>query len=278
MADWLDMLKNVLDNIEKKYSEQTVSENRIAAQNHPKTNELMQFAEKAKEEALQFAEENSEKIKEAFEHFPDCDKKLYNRAVGLHRGFLCPCPVHDLVVGNVSRKHLMKRIKKTDHYYEYNFDEKGNLSCVSESGNTLEFIVREDNKEKGFTFLHTGKPYAFCESKYENGYISSFTFIEFSDLSDDIAFTLNKYEYSFTDGFLQQYLHTNLFKRLMFDFSEEIIEFSYNDDNTYKEYTVERLSPTRSKSKTTFPVTKKRLNTDFCKPFNYFEYMNSEQK
>ncbi len=259
------------------------------------TKELILLAEKAKKEIKQFSEENSEKIKEAVDRFPECDKKLYNRAVGLHRGYLCPCPIRDLVVGNVSRKHLIKKIRKkekTDHYYEYNFDEQGNLSCVSVSGRQIEFIVRVNNVEKGFMFSANGKPAAYCESKYEHGHIVSFLLIElFSFNCSPLAIDL--YEYSYEDGLLKQCKYTNLHNCSYSYISGTVFDFFYNEDCTYKEYTAESLytiydiaeqlgetieKPKVENRKTIYPVTIKRLAFDFCKPFNYFEYMNPEQK
>lgn len=290
-----DYCNDISSKVKKLYYDYLKAEDNMLLPMQRDAKELILLAEKAKKEIKQFSEENSKKIKEFFDHFPDCEKKLYNRAVGLHRGYLCPCPILDLVVGNVSRKHLMKKIRKkenVDHYYEYNFDEQGNLSSVSISGRMIEFIVREDNTEKGFTFNHTGKPAAYCESRYEDGKIVSFLLIDlFSFYTAPLS--IDKYEYFYKDGFLKNCRHTELHSAAYSYISGNSFEFFYNEDCTYKEYTVEslytvydiaeqlgeKIEPPKSKNrKTTYPATKKRSNLDFCKPFNYFEYMNSEKK
>ena len=77
------------------------------------------------------------------EYKPDC-KALYDDAVDkviksefavkgetLYRGYYCPSPILDIVVGNINRGKILKRVSvKSKPTYEYGFDDQGKLVLV----------------------------------------------------------------------------------------------------------------------------------------------------
>lgn len=87
-------------------------------------------------------------------------KEYSNRGEHLPRGFYCHCPIIDIIVGNIHRGQIYKRItKRSKPTYEYGFNNSGQLLFarylyLEEFGDKYyEFIIREDNKETGVLFV-----------------------------------------------------------------------------------------------------------------------------
>lgn len=102
----------------------------------------------------------------------DAQSVIYNIEYGrggelLHRGYYCPSPIFDIIVGNANRGKLMKRPGKDVVYdYVYYKNKDGNLIMVDrnaeigDSGKILcdrEFIIESGNKELAprFEFMRT---------------------------------------------------------------------------------------------------------------------------
>ena len=74
----------------------------------------------------------------------------------LHRGYYCPSPVYDLIVGGVKRGRLLKRLPsaKSTPDVTFGFNEKDQLVTVERSGGGKEFIFYpEDGLELGIGFM-----------------------------------------------------------------------------------------------------------------------------
>lgn len=74
------------------------------------------------------------------------------------RGYYCPSPIIDIVIGNVNRGKILKKPSKRSHItYRYGFDIQGKLVSVCKEEIEVktkhkEFIVRNGNTELGIGF------------------------------------------------------------------------------------------------------------------------------
>jgi len=76
----------------------------------------------------------------------------------LHRGFYCPSPIQDIVIGNSNRGRLLQRMtKRSKPTFKYGFNSKGEIILVDHINYegispSVEVILREGEKELGITF------------------------------------------------------------------------------------------------------------------------------
>lgn len=100
----------------------------------------------------------------------------------LHRGYYCPSMIQDIVVGNVRRGKLLKRLTaRTKTCWEYGFNAEGKLilceSLVSQTvadescliAATREFLFYEDDCVYGITIRSDGSVEAITEEVYQDG-------------------------------------------------------------------------------------------------------------
>lgn len=83
----------------------------------------------------------------------------------IHRGYYCPSPVLDLIVGGLKRGKLYKRKPDFGKYsYEYCFDSNNRLILVKgvnefttpDSNYNEEYLLYNDDTISGVEFRHTG--------------------------------------------------------------------------------------------------------------------------
>ena len=99
----------------------------------------------------------------------------------LHRGFYCPSPVFELIVGNTKRGKLLKRVtsfSKPSH--EYGFDGKGRLLwCKTHLNGTgasyTEYLDHREHSVFGITLDNSGHPTTITEEVYHNGRLVCYT-------------------------------------------------------------------------------------------------------
>jgi len=76
----------------------------------------------------------------------------------LHRGFYCPSPVIDIVIGKGKRGKVLRRMtKKSRPTYRYGFNADEHLSLITDFRHDIdaigtEIIIREEEKEIGIGF------------------------------------------------------------------------------------------------------------------------------
>ncbi|MEW9673817.1 hypothetical protein [Ammoniphilus sp. 3BR4] len=110
----------------------------------------------------------------------------------IHRGFYCPSPVQDLIIGGLKRGRLYKKkIPKLGEYsYEYGFDQDGKLLRVKlahEFGFDEEYLIYVGDVEYGLQFNYSGSLKAVSRCTYENGKLmkyeqSHYELEQYSDL------------------------------------------------------------------------------------------------
>ena len=100
----------------------------------------------------------------------------------MQRGYYCPSFVMDIVLGNVNRGRLIKRLRTQKIDYTYGFDSLERLVTVvehSEVGDFFEYIIYEENIQYGVQYHHyswSGEEYLYLISKccYEGNKIKTY--------------------------------------------------------------------------------------------------------
>lgn len=122
----------------------------------------------------------------------------------IHRGFYCPSPVQDIIIGNCNRGRLIKNPRKTPDY-EYGFDKDGRIILVKQfcvydteisptiellfyNSNTVNSILYQRNKNLENEFCIS----ALTKCIYENGFIKNYDFAEIFDPSENRTEELRK--------------------------------------------------------------------------------------
>lgn len=104
----------------------------------------------------------------------------------LHRGYYCPSPVFDLIVGGVKRGRLLKRLPsaKSTPDVTFGFNEKDQLVTVERSGGGKEFIFYpEDGLELGIGFM-SDRVCLVSECRFAQGRLQTYSCCYLADGKD----------------------------------------------------------------------------------------------
>lgn len=137
-----------------------------------------------------------------------CKEKVNRReyAVGgqiLHRGFFCPSPVQDIVIGNCNRGRMVKSLARTKRKidYEYGLCDNRLLTVRWNMHNDLfeeEYLSYEANKQIGYTFDQNGELIAISVCKYQGELIQSYFYVHL--LFGNVIHEARKEEYKYKEG------------------------------------------------------------------------------
>ncbi|MFA6308794.1 MAG: hypothetical protein WC677_03490 [Clostridia bacterium] len=160
-------------------------------------NECLSY-EKRRRELISFAD----KYKDKFDNLSNMIKEKTIRteySVGgtsLHRGFYCPSPIEDIIVGNVNRGRLTKNCEKKD--FEYYFDNSGILigtALINEYNNgETEYITATDGIELGIIFDDFSGLRGVSKCIFRDNKISKYEYA--SVLSNDLTTEIYGYDES----------------------------------------------------------------------------------
>ena len=113
--------------------------------------------------------------KESYESvFNEIQKTVVRReqATGgacMHRGYYCPSIIEDIVIGNIKRGRLIKKLSKRKIDYTYGFDALDRLVTVinhTEVGDIYEYILHIGYEQYGVQYGYSfGKEYLHLISK-----------------------------------------------------------------------------------------------------------------
>ena len=101
----------------------------------------------------------------------------------LHRGFYCPSPIVDIVIGGANRGRLLNRMtQKSKPTYKYKFDAKAELLLVEAlrydiDAVATEVIVRGNGKEYGITWQNSKgecQPERISECTFHDGRMDTY--------------------------------------------------------------------------------------------------------
>lgn len=143
-----------------------------------------------------------------------CQKQVnrYEYGVGgevLQRGYYCPSPIIDIVVGNCNRGRIVKRMTekaKKNISFEYGFqDDK--LLFVKRIGESsiyeYEYISYHDNKQIGYTFDAEMDLITISECIFNNDKLISYFVVHLTNLYDEnCIYSCEKEIYEYTNGML----------------------------------------------------------------------------
>lgn len=106
---------------------------------------------------------------------------------GLHRGYYCPSPVLDLLVGNVKRGKLKCAVKNTeqpDITHCYHFEDSGRMICIEQFRNRIllckEHLVYSGNTIHGISIDSSGNLLSVSEEQYTGNQIQAYLFGSFA--------------------------------------------------------------------------------------------------
>lgn len=116
-----------------------------------------------------------------------CFTSIIENEVGgysnLHRGFYCPSPVFDLVIGNVRRGRILKRPNKSSKFtHRFGFSETGDLLFCETilNGNVVftEYIIYQCNSIYGITVTSDYTLAKVSEECYHDGKLLHYSFAD----------------------------------------------------------------------------------------------------
>ena len=159
--------------------------------------------------ALSFLQENAETIDL---HEPMAVCREYASGSTLHRGFYCPCPVIEIIVGNTHRGKLLKRLtprSRPTHEYGFGADGKLHWSKQLNNGNMahIEHLLYDGNLIHGITIDSSNRLSTITEEVYDNKRISRYTNCLCVQSGNSLrCVELNSYEYFYDAQGLYQYV------------------------------------------------------------------------
>lgn len=116
----------------------------------------------------------------------------------LHRGYYCPSPILDIVVGNGNRGKLLKRLTSRSHpTYIYRFNKDDRLIIVENQNGIKEIILRDGSIETGIEFSKRCEILSLTECIYSGSQIQSYSHCLYDSntkISDN--YHLENYKYS----------------------------------------------------------------------------------
>lgn len=154
-------------------------------------------------------------LSENREHLTNLEQRAIRREYAsgsdLHRGFYCPCPVYELIVGNTHRGKLLKRrTSRSKPSHEYGFDADGHLLWAKQLHEKIpvytEFLQCREDRRYGFTLDASMELSTVTEEMFQEGYLIRYTNCLFARIGDSLrCVELNSYGYIYDDQELCQY-------------------------------------------------------------------------
>ena len=162
------------------------------------------------EEILQQAEEDCNRISECLPYFWENRDRLLGEAqekavrteyaVGgtIHRGYYCPSPVHDIIIGGTKRGVLRKKPGEKDKTHVYGFNSENQLIFVTYPWNAQECIFWSGDRELSVVYdtNDRNRIVEICECLYEQGRLQNYTVYEVLPDRWITGFLREEYAYS----------------------------------------------------------------------------------
>lgn len=168
----------------------------------------------------------------------------------LVRGYYCPSPIKDIIVGNSPRGKILKSITSVSKpTYEYGFDAGDNLILVKYihldefDKSNYEILLHEDNCVIGIFFTLDGKGNAKIRAINESTYDNQNRIISFINgyVDENDFYDIEQEIYSYDESGLKT---TELCNCIESAYTYELYTFYHNSDGDLNEYFVEpRMFP-----------------------------------
>lgn len=154
----------------------------------------------------------------------------------MHRGYYCPSPTFDLVVGKCNRGKLLDSNVNKKVSFEYYFDSQKRLVAVIQPSIYSELIIYIDSRSLGLSFDKDKCLNTITECNYKNGTIQAYTRCFYNCYTDDIA-SYEKEAYTYKDDLLQA-TEAYVFLPDTHLLNHEKYTFEHDDMNYLKTYKV----------------------------------------
>lgn len=168
-------------------------------------------------------------------------KEYASNGINIYRGYYCPSLIQDIVVGNLKRGKLLKRItSRSNPTYEYCFDKNDNLILVNDlkDGKVIasEFILNENDYSLGVKYVFD------CFDSKPN--IENISECFYDDTGKMLRYVKGFYSlYSFSEVEFEQYEYNEegLYKAYMMDlvggyYDYNIYIFTHNAEGYLSDY------------------------------------------
>ena len=138
---------------------------------------------------------------------------VYASQSNLERGYFCPSPTRDLVVGGCKRGRLLKQLRKNSNpSHVYGLNQQGEILWCGKPHKGIywekEYIVRKGNTVYGLTLHHTGQIIAVSEEIYDGDLLACYTFGVFDPyLPAPICTDVNKEYCQYDNGLISRSTH-----------------------------------------------------------------------
>ena len=175
----------------------------------------------------------------------------------LHRGYYCPSPIRDIVIGNSNRGKLLSRLtKRSKPTYQYKFDDNGRMILVDNihydiNSTSTEIILHDVGKELGVVSrIWNGEQMIeqVSEIIYENGKIISYTTGDGYG-NTDVPYSIGQYireEYTYSEKGIET---AHIYHFLNHEFAQLLRHFEFrfqHDEEGYLSEYSEIIHPNSS--------------------------------
>lgn len=113
----------------------------------------------------------------AFDYHPASYERFGTQSP-LHRGYYCPSPIYDVVIGNCKRGRILNSPTRSGAWFQYSFDEAGNLIYVKHPIGTrtpiIEYLFQNGDEVIGVTVDEYQKLHFVSIETYENGVLKDY--------------------------------------------------------------------------------------------------------
>ena len=187
----------------------------------------------------------------------------------IHRGFLCPSPVEDLVITNVNRGRLIQK-PRVQPSFVYGFNRDGMLCWVSSSVQTE--AVYWDGAVQYSIGMSSGKVRTYSECRFLNDRITQY--LLYDEHVEGVTFLLHLEKYAYDEHGIREALYQEHFqhKDAYFVSPDKICRFVHDEDGRVVRF-IQKWKRLNKQSETGFvwmeseiPIipSKQRQDGPFC--------------
>ena len=132
---------------------------------------------------------------------PPAAYEKYGTQSALHRGYYCPSPIYDVVIGNCKRGRVLNDAKHPRAWFQYSFDKAGDLIAVTHPVGTAlpirEFLFWEGPQVLGLTLDERQELRFVSMETYENGVLKDYKTALFAPIQDLSLWNFRRESYEY---------------------------------------------------------------------------------
>ena len=152
----------------------------------------------------------------------------------IHRGYYCPSPVLDILVGGINRGTILKRVIKPTVVTTYSFDSNDQLILMERPWNELEIVLRNGNVETGIGLGTDGEIKSIAECIYNESKIISYMHAVYA-ASEGAFIETHSEEYVYSSEGLDTVIVSS-FSEMVAYFSRNVYRFWHDKNGFLSKY------------------------------------------